>query len=90
MQKTHVSKFKKQPTYGAPAAKPKPKSAWNMDIKVIQPWSVPVFHTTLPPEVLQQMTKISDKIMVDENAKHYGESLAGQVENELELMPELS
>ena len=85
MQRTHVSKFKKQPTYGSP----KSKTSWEMDIKIMQPWSVPVFHTHLPSEVLEQMTKLSDKIIADKDAEKMGKTLAGQVKSELRLLPEL-
>jgi len=50
---------------------------------MIQPWSVPVFKTTLPPEILQTMIEISDQVIADKDAKSHGEYLAGQIDSEL-------
>mgnify|MGYP001338469082 CR=1 FL=1 len=52
---------------------------YNMEVQLIQPWSVPVFKTTLPPEILQTMTEISDKVLADKNAVDWGANLAGQI-----------
>jgi hypothetical protein len=35
--------------------------------ELIQPWSVPVMKTTLPPDVLQTMIEISDLVITDKN-----------------------
>ena len=56
---------------------------YNMNIELIQPWSVPVFKTTLPPEILQTMTEISDQVIADKDTKSHGEYLAGQIDSEL-------
>ena len=56
---------------------------YEMHIQLIQPWSVPVFKTTLPPEILQTMIEISDQVIADKNTKSHGEYLAGQIEKEL-------
>ena len=56
---------------------------YNMEVQLIQPWSVPVFKTTLPPEILQTMIEISDQVIADKNTKSHGEYLAGQIEKEL-------
>ena len=58
---------------------------YNMQVTLIQPWSVPVFKTTLPPDVLQTMIQISDEIIADKDAKSHGEHLAGQIEKELRV-----
>jgi len=58
---------------------------YNMEVQLIQPWSVPVFKTTLPPEILQTMTEISDQIIADKDNISHGEYLAGQIENELRV-----
>ena len=56
---------------------------YEMNIEIIQPWSVPVFKTTLPPDVLQAMIEISDHILADKDAESHGGHLAGQIEKEL-------
>ena len=56
---------------------------YEMNIQMIQPWSVPVFKTTLPPEILQTMIEISDQVIADKEAKSHGEYLAGQIDSEL-------
>ena len=59
------------------------EKTYEMNIELIQPWSVPVFKTTLPPDVLQTMIEISDQIIADKDAKSHGRNLAGQIEKEL-------
>ena len=44
---------------------------YEMNIELIQPWSVPVFKTTLPPEILQTMTEISDQVIADKETKSH-------------------
>ena len=61
----------------------KGEKKYNMDVQLIQPWSVPVFKTILPPEILQTMIEISDLIVADEEADSEGEYLAGQIDTEL-------
>ena len=59
-----------------------------VSIDLLQPWSVPVMKTTLPPDVLQKMIKITDEILVDENAKSNGGNLAGQIKTEMTVPTE--
>ena len=54
-----------------------------MKYDLIQPWSVPVMKTSLPPNVLQTMIEISDLVIADETAKKIGHTLAGQIDTEL-------
>ena len=54
-----------------------------MKYDLIQPWSVPILKTTLPPSILQTMIEISDQIIADKDAKSHGEYLAGQIDSEL-------
>jgi len=63
----------------------KGEQTYNMEVTLIQPWSVPVFKTTLPPEILQTMIEISDQIIADKETKSHGEYLAGQIEKELRV-----
>ena len=58
---------------------------YELGVQLIQPWSVPVFKTTLPPEILQTMIEISDQIITDKETKSHGEYLAGQIEKELRV-----
>ena len=58
---------------------------YEMNIEMIQPWSVPIFKTTLPPDVLQTMIEISDQLIADKDTESHGEYLAGQIENELRV-----
>ena len=39
------------------------ENIYEMDVQMIQPWSVPIFKTTLPPEILQTMIEISDQVI---------------------------
>jgi len=59
------------------------QKTYDMEVELIQPWSVPVFKTTLPPEILQTMTEISDQVIADKDTKSHGEYLAGQIDSEL-------
>jgi len=56
---------------------------YEMEISLIQPWSVPIFKTTLPPDVLQTMIEISDQVIADKDTKSHGGYLAGQIDTEL-------
>ena len=65
------------------------EKTYEMHIDLIQPWSVPVFKTTLPPDVLQTMTEISDQIIANKDAESWGSNLAGQIETELKVEHEI-
>ena len=56
---------------------------YELKIQMLQPWSVPIMQTTLPPNVLQIMIDISDQVLADKKAISWGEQLAGQIDNEL-------
>ena len=64
-------------------AKKQKKKEWGIEVSLLQPWSVPVLKTSLPPDILQAMIEISDQIIADKKAKSWGKELAGQIENEL-------
>ena len=55
---------------------------WDIDIDMLQPWSTPVMKTKLRSDILQEMTEISDRILVNKNAKSLGQHLAGQIATE--------
>ena len=63
--------------------KRKENKQYEMSLTMLQPWSTPVMKTKLPPEVLQTMIEISDKVIVDKNAESWGKNLAGQIDTEL-------
>ena len=72
------------------------EQTYEMQVQMIQPWSVPVFKTTLPPEILQTMTEISDQVIADKNrvgkdglSIDHGEYLAGQIDTELRIEHDL-
>ena len=72
-----------------PKKQEKKEQIYNMDLMLIQPWSVPVFRTRLPPDILQTMIEISDQVIADEKTKTWGSHLAGQIEKELKVELEL-
>jgi len=59
------------------------ENQYELVINLIQPWSVPVFKTTLPPNILQTMIEMTDQIIADKETKSWGEHLAGQIDTEL-------
>jgi hypothetical protein len=75
-EKLHSQSKKKS----AEAAK---EQQYEMHVQLLQPWSVPVMKLQLPPDILQIMIEISDKIIVDKEAKKWGTSLVGQIDKEL-------
>ena len=64
---------------------------YDMQVQLLQPWSVPVFKTKLPPDVLQTMIEISDQVIADKDSTTWGPNLAGQIDKELKIeQPEIS
>jgi len=63
--------------------KKKQRKEYEIEVDLIQPWSVPVMKTTLPPDVLQTMIEISDLVIADKESIHFGKNLAGQIDTEL-------
>jgi len=53
-----------------------------MDISLIQPWSIPVMKTTLPPDILQTMIKLTDEVIADKESQNAGPDLVGQIDSE--------
>jgi hypothetical protein len=47
-------------------------------IELIQPWSVPVMKTTLPPDVLQTMIEISDLVIADKDTEYVEHNILEQ------------
>ena len=58
-----------------------------MDLKMdcLQPWSVPLMRTELPPYVLEGMIELTDDMIADENSASHGSQLAGQIKTELTI-----
>jgi len=62
---------------------------FEMSISLLQPWSVPVIHTKLPPEILNTMIELTDEIIDDKQSVSHGRRLAGQIDTELLVPHEL-
>ena len=67
---------------------------YELKCELLQPWSTFVMKTHLPPPVLKKMLKITDAIYDNRDsdavkAIHYGENLAGQIENEFLIKEEI-
>jgi len=58
-----------------------------MELKMdlLQPWSVPLMRTELPPYVLDGMIELTDDMIADEKSASHGMSLAGQIDTELTI-----
>ena len=56
-------------------------------IQTYQPWSTPLLHTKLPPEILNNLIQLTDEIAEDDNRESYNEQLAGEIENEWKIEP---
>ena len=50
---------------------------------MLQPWSNFIMKTKLPNNVLNKMIEITDRAIENKNTKHWGKSLAGQIDKEL-------
>ena len=67
------------------AKKLKKNKSFEMQMTLLQPWSVPVLQSKLPPEILEVIIEISNDIIKDEKSISHGEYLAGQVDTELRV-----
>ena len=56
--------------------------SFQMEVELIQPWSNFIMRTTLPPEILDAMIRITDEILADKNKMNWGPNLAGQIADE--------
>ena len=54
-------------------------------IEVIQPWSNLIYKITMPDNITQGLIEHTDKMREDPNTPSYGQSLVGQVDEELEI-----
>ena len=59
-----------------------------LNINLLQPWSVPVMHTILPPNILNPMIRLTDKLVADSKTPNHGKKLVGQIEKELTINQE--
>jgi len=59
-----------------------------LNINLLQPWSVPVMHTVLPPNILIPMIKLTDKLIGDSQTPSHGKKLVGQIKKELTINQE--
>ena len=54
-------------------------------IEVIQPWSNIIYKITMPEKITQGLIDHTDKMKENPNTPSFGESLVGQVDEELEI-----
>ena len=54
-------------------------------IEAIQPWSNLIYRVTMPDNITQGLIEHTDKMREDPNTPSYGQSLVGQVDEELEI-----
>ena len=54
-------------------------------IEVIQPWSNLIYKIPMPDNITQGLIEHTDKMREDPNTPSYGQSLVGQVDEELEI-----
>ena len=59
-----------------------------LNINLLQPWSVPVMHMVLPPNILNPMIRLTDKLVADSQTPSHGKKLVGQIERELTINQE--
>jgi len=57
------------------------------ELKIYQPWSAPVLHTSLPDILVQKLIQLTDLITEDIDHESHHERLAGEIENELTIDP---
>jgi len=63
---------------------------FKMQFELLQPWSTFVMKTQLPPLILEKMIKITDEILENkEPTQQAGEYLAGQIEDEFSIPPNI-
>ena len=60
-----------------------PDETFDVSLSLLQPWSVPVMKTQLPPKILHMMIGLSDAIIESGQGEPWGKRLAGQISNEL-------
>ena len=54
-------------------------------IEAIQPWSNLIYRVAMPDNITQGLIEHTDKMREDPNTPSYGQSLVGQVDEELEI-----
>ena len=59
-----------------------------LPIEVFQPWSNIIVKLKLPQPIFEEMLEITDKLIVDKNAKDFSTSLVGKVSKELVINPD--
>ena len=70
--------------------KKKNPEGYEVPIELLQPWSTFVLKTKLPPEVLEEMIRITDEIVENkESAMSHGGQLVGQIEDEFVIETEI-
>ena len=54
-----------------------------------RPWADILYETTLPPTILNTMINLSDEVVADPEKTNWGNNLAGQVKDELIILPKM-
>ena len=57
------------------------------ELKIYQPWSAPVLHTTLPDILVQKLIQLTDLIAEDKERESANKNLVGEIEDEWEIDP---
>ena len=66
-----------------------PTENYELKINFLQPWSIPVLQTTLPPHILNTMIELTDEVIADKKSASHNELLLGQIDTELTVSPKL-
>ena len=57
------------------------------EYRIYQPWSAPILHFKLPEKILEELLKLTDLIIEDNDKVPYGDKLAGEIEEEWKIDP---
>jgi len=65
------------------------KNMEKIEYKKYQPWSSFIMYIRLPKNILDEMIELTDTILADKEAKNYGHALAGQIKNQVAIVPDI-
>ena len=57
--------------------------------EILRPFGPKILKVKLPDEVFNKLVEITDELVVDKNRKSYGQNLAGQIKEEIEITKEV-
>ena len=58
---------------------------FEVPLQTFQPWSTPVLKTKVPPKILTNMLRATDRLLSDKTSESHGSKLAGQIESEVSI-----